>query len=517
MTNDHPRSEVSYYLWRARQLGGLDPTQHDPARWDFQGALEQISSAYRFARADETALIDATSQQIKQKRTQHVQELVGVVEAVLGLPLDKVTPKDVERGRTALAELRRVHPDPGEVTQLEQRWQTFERKMSVRVALHETRAQLKMLWETPFLHLAKYDEALELARRKAREYPDEPEFQQLAQEAEDRRGAAYQKEATLTKLAVLGRFKDLIEEVQRLYDNGERELPWYEWSLLTIDGQQIKGAVFAKTVPWSQDPIRHLATMAGEYEDGKADEYLQRAQAALPVDPESADYWIRLPSEGDMGRGIEKFEYWSLAKYEELENFRQRQIVPLLEKRQRARTLLSEAIERDQDPERAWGLVDAAAREDPYLTEELEQARGWLRPHLRARWEQELRRAEDQRAARVQLEQVLSTAARIQDHAACDPELAEVQGEAQALLVRCTDDLETEKLADTAVRQIGLLFENPAAADAALRAIESQIGAHLNRFPVLKGLRQYVNQRLKPSDAAPAQTAAAVGHEAKEA
>lgn len=489
------RSELSFYLNRARQLAQQDR---------YQEARTEIEAAYKYAGADEVALVDEAWRQIEEQRTRRVQELTAKLTALLGEPADRLDAQSTEQGEVALAALCQIHPKSDEVKTWEEQWRSHRRHAEAQRDLRETQRQLEELWKAPYLLLSRYDEALALAKRKAGEHPDEPAFRELLQEAERRRAEAYRQEGELSTNAMTAAFKGLIKEVERLHEDGESELPWYEWGVGEIEGKRVRKPVIQRFVPippgvMSPEPISHLYRMAQEYEDGKAEEYRQHAQSALPANPELAAEWVipllsaeaevpgwvrRRKSEAEWNKERERFLYVSENKRKELDAFYKKEIAPRLQARERARAILSEALKPGQEPEIGWALIAQAAIEDPYLEQELEQARVILRPRLRVHWQRDLQRAEDARRA-GRFEEAQAVAERIRDRIGTDPDAA-LQGlraEAERLRGECASDRDLLTYVEGEAQRIaGLVAQRPDEAEQALADLEAKVAGRPLRF-----------------------------------
>ena len=163
-------SKLTYCLQQAHKLAEEDR---------FDEAFEAIRIAYKFAIEDEVALVEGTEREIEQQRNWRVRELTDELEALLKIPPEELTPEDLQRGAETLASLQGIHPGRVELEELEEGWRAHHRRAKVHRALVETRDALHKLWQAPYVLPSRYDEALALARQKAREFPDEPAFQQL--------------------------------------------------------------------------------------------------------------------------------------------------------------------------------------------------------------------------------------------------------------------------------------------------------------------------------------------------
>lgn len=496
------RNEVAFYLNQARRLAGQDR---------FEEALEAVTNAYRYATATEVALVDETGRQIEERRRQGVRELTAGLERLLALSAETLTDDQMTQGEELLARLRAIHTEPVEADRLQERWRGHRRQAHIGRILQETKRRLEELWGAHYLLLSRYDEARALARQQAGEYPEEVAFQELFRQAEQKREEAYKASGELTTQAGSASFKRLIEEVQRLYDRGEAELPWYQWGSVERDGKRVREPVFQKLVPASPEPITHLVAMARESEDGKAEEYRQRAQAALPADPELATEWvlpILLPdtpvpqwvierlSPDNLKQQRELFTYCSEQKRKAITAFYIETIAPALKRRERARALLAKALEVGQDPESAWGLIAQAIIADPYFATKVEEARETLRLQLRVRWNQALQKAEDARRE-GRFEDALATAERILDQIGDDEGLADVAQRAGQMREDCQADRELlTSIQDEARRLTALAERQPAQAAQALAELEAKVEGRPLRFqqPLL-ALREAVRRR----------------------
>lgn len=496
------RDEVAFSLNQARLLAEQDR---------FEEALEAVTNAYKYATAAEVTLVDETGRQIEERRRQRVRELTSELEELLALPVEELTDEWIRQGEELLAQLRFIHTDPIETDRLQERWREHRRRAHIERILQETRRELEELWGSHYVYLSRYDEALALARKRAGEYPEEAAFQELLRRAEQKRAEAYKASGELSTQAVTAGFKDLIEEVQRLYDRGEAELPWYEWGFVERDGQKVRAPIPQKLVPASNEPISHLVALAREYEDGKAEEYRQRAQAALPADPELAAEWVLpmlLPdtpvppwvierlSPDELKQRRERFTYCSEERRKAITAFYTQTIAPALKRRERARALLDKALEVGQDPENAWGLIAQAAVADPYLTDKVEEARETLRPQLRVRWNQALQKAEDARRE-GRFEDALATAERILEQIGDDKGLADVAQRAGQVRRDCQADRDLlSHVQDEARRLTALAEKQPAQAAHALAELEARVEGRPWRFQQpLQAPREAIRRR----------------------
>lgn len=496
------RNELAFYLNQARLRADQDR---------FDEAREAIVNAYKFASSTEVPLVDDTSRQIEEQRIRRAREIGHSLEDLLALAPEQVTDEQLRQGEELLARLRSLPADPDEADRFQERWREHRHRVTTRRVLQETKAELERLWGYHYLYVSYYDEAVALARKRAGEYPAEPVFQELARQAEQKREAAYKASGELSTQATTASFQGLIKQFQNLYDKGATELPWYEWGRVERDGQQVRTLVFQRLVPASQEPITHLVALAREYEDGKAEEYRQKAQDALPADPELAaeqvlpvllpdtpvPKWVveRLSAD-ELRTRRERFTYCSEQKRREITAFYKDTIVPALTRRERARKLLAKAQEIGQDPETAWGLVAEAAAVDPYLTEPIADAREVLRPQLRVRWSQELQKAEETRRD-GDFEDALAVAERIRAKAEGDDGLCGVFELAGRLRTACVEDRELwEYVRGEVQRLIGLVEQQPTQAAQALADLEARVFGRPLRFQqLLQALRQAVQAR----------------------
>ena len=482
------QNELAFYLNQARALAGQDR---------FDEAREAITNAYKFATGAEMPQVEETERQIEEQRGRRVQKLSDALTALLEVPADRLTSEQAQRGEETLARLVLIHPDPAEVDRLRQRWRDHRRRAEAARVLQETQRKLQELWQSHYTLLSRYDEAVALARQVAAEHPDDPAFQELRQKAEQKREEVYRQSGELITQAATAGFRHLIIEVQGLYDRGEPELPWYEWGLIEVKGQNVRAPVFNRTVPASQEAITHLVEMAREYEEGKAEEYRQRAQAALPADPERAAEEVapilpddvKVPPEvlarnsaEEWARLRERFTYVSPEKRRQIAAFYTEKIAPALQRRARARALLAEAMKPGQDPEAGWGLAAQAASTDPYLGNEVAAARELLRPYLRVKWEKDLQKAEDARRA-GRFEEALPVAERICAQAEGDEGLRELYERGERLRRDCQDDRELLAYVQAEAQRIAELVEQrPEQAQRAFDDLEARVAGRPLRY-----------------------------------
>jgi len=480
------QTELAYYLNQARTLAGQDR---------FDEAREAITNAYKFATNAEMPQVEETERQIEEQRSRRVRKLSDELTALLEVPADQLTAEQARQGEETLARLVLIHPDPAEVDRLRQRWCDHRRRAEAARVLQETQRRLQELWQSHYTLLSRYDEAVALANKVAAEHPDDAAFQELRRRAEQKREEALRQGDLLFAAAKTSfSFRRLIAEMQGLYDHGEPELPWYEWGFIEVEGQQVRAPVFHRTVPASPEAITHLTDMAREYEESKAEEYRQRAEAALPADPEGAAEWVapilpddvKLPPEVLARKSAEewaalreRFTYISTEKRRQIAAFYTEKIAPALQRRARARALLAEATKPGQDPEAGWMLTAQAASTDPYLGNEVAAARELLRPYLRVKWEKDLQKAEDARRA-GRFEDALPVAERICAQAEGDEGLRELYERGERLRRECQDDQELLTYVQAEAQRIAALVEQrPEQAQQALKALEARVAARI--------------------------------------
>lgn len=462
---ENDQNVLAYYLNQAKQLADED---------QFQKGQEAIAEAYKYAAADEVQRIDQAGRRIREQQNRRIRELENAVEDLLKKAPEKLTQEHEEQARTILAQLRSIHVDNVQMDKLHARWAEHARQAEVQRALVKTERELREAWDSPFLLLSRYDGALSLARQMTREYGDEvPRFRDLEVEAEERRAEALAKSGELTTQATMGQFKALLDEVQRLYDVGEAELPWYEWGTQEIEGQKVRVLVFARLVAAGPEPITHLHRMAQEYEDGKAEEYRQRAQTALPADPVGADERIQ--------QALTGFTYLSADRRADLESYHREHVAPALERRRRANGLIEDARKPGQDEVAGWKLVAEAELLDPHAPD-LKKAREELRPRLRVRWSQELSNAEKVLGT-GRFEEAEEAAREVLVLSEGDPGLVEPHKAAQEIIARCRADRDLFAFVQDEARRIATLVETDQAQAAKdLEALESRVSGRPQRF-----------------------------------
>jgi len=365
------QQHLSRILEQARTLAGQD--HFDEALQNLRDAREQL-----FTAGDKFLQVEAVEQEVEKTRWQRVEILTDELEILLSKNPEELTDADLKEGQDVTERLKGVHPNPVELEELIQEWQTHSRKGKAHLDLVDTRLELEKLWKHP-LKLASYDKALALAHQRIKAYPDEPLFRELLLEAERRREDAYGEESELTTAAAQGSFGVLIDKLERLWKEGRETLPKY-----SHQGDQ-QALVPVAGVP-AKEAIAHLQNLAQEYDDHKADEYLQRAQVVVSDDPLAAEKWL----EEIMG-----FEYLSPAKREEIQKYKERVVVLARQRHQRALELVKAAQERrTEDIVAAWQLVQEAHKLAPGLREVM-RTRDYLRPWLVVHLDKILRKAED--------------------------------------------------------------------------------------------------------------------------
>ncbi len=481
--NDHPdvRRMLSDYLEQARSLARQDR---------FDEALACLRDAYKLPSITESdiAQIEAVEEDIEEGRLERVRFLTSELETLLHAKSAELTQADLDRGEEILAYLQNIHATPVDLEPLAERWQAHRRRAETLLDLELTRRKLDEFWQSSPLSLSRYDKALALARQKVLAYPNEPLALQLLEEAQARREDAYQKEGDITTLAAIGDFEALIKELRRWEAEGYEELPWYDWATREIDGKPQRGLVPRGNVP-PHEAIERAIQLAAEYEDKKADEYIQRAQAELPANPGAAAKWIE---------DALAFKYISPRQRGALQTFYDGTIAPALEERRLANELLQEALRPGKDIEEAWALIDQVEIVDPYAPE-VAKARDELRPRLKVHLEGRLRRAVEKRQIGdfETAEEMASVVCKI---AKAGEGLQDITDQAQTLIRECDTDRALFKTLEAEAEEIKNLVDSDlAAATQALADLEARTAGRPERFQrLLRGARHAVQARQSP-------------------
>jgi hypothetical protein len=395
----------------------------------FAEAFGVINSAYALAAGPgEIDRVEEVERSICHIRSLRVQSLEQELSNQLNKPIDEFTEEGVRLVDEIIHLLLKIHPDPEALESKREKWLSLRRSVEVHRAYTETKARLEKLWLSPYILLSRYDEALVLARRMVSAYPDQSCFVELLRDAEKRREEAYRRSGELTTQAATGNFQSLINELMRLYEHGDDILPWFEWSG--------RGLVIIGTKDASL-AIQHLLGLATAYYSNKALEYRKRAEADLPHNPESAAEWIE---------AARRLPYLSKEDHFMLQQFFNDIVLPIMEKRKRAKELVAQAL-LTQDPvyyplrfdatiASAWMLLQEAEILDPHYVEIIE-ARESLRPLLRLYLEKELRRAEQELVTGGAIQEVAKTATYLYHLLEGDPDLKDYRERIQLLIRRC--------------------------------------------------------------------------------
>ncbi len=456
----------------------------------FIEALEDIKEARKLAQGSDEALgvIDAREEEIKEKRRRCVQTLTDELEKHLAKEKEpeRANRGELEKGQEVLARLKSFHPDRDTLDRLAERWGNYRRRAEMLLDLEETHRTLEDLWSAGSILLSKYDEARILARRKAELYPDDPMADFLLEEAEKRREEAYRLEGVLTTQAAEGDFKELMEELKRLREQGVESLPRYDWGLKEIEGKPTRIPVARRDVP-ANDAIIQLAKLAHDFQESKAREYKQKAQNDLPADPKTAARWIE---------DALAFDYISENMQNELQAFRDQKIRPALQKREQAESLVAEALKPGRDIEDAWKRVEEAYRIDSH-SPEIERARDEVRPDLRLKLEGDLSQA-NERLEEGDFDTAEGIANRVRELAESDNILQGIAKDAEFLVAKCRADRRLLKEVEDEAKYIEqeLVGANPAAAEQALSELEARVQSRPAPFQrALRSARSGVQSR----------------------
>ncbi len=384
----------------------------------FKEALDALQKAHQFADEEQLKAVEETGQKIEKQRQIYAELLTRELEGLFAKGPEGLNKADLDRGQAILAELIACDLDRLELEILSERWQAYQRRREVSLHLQNTRQRLEKLWHSPFMLLDRYEEAMALARHTSETYPNEQGFQELLQEAKMHWNEAHRKVEALIVQVNQGNFKDIIDELERLYHEGHKQLPRFEW--------EAEGLVLTGNMP-AQEAINHLSNLAQEYASRKAEEYKEKAVETLAGDPKQAADWIEQAL---------SLEFLPSAEREELQAYYDKVISTALEQQERALQLLEEAKERrPEDLEAAWDLVIEAGRLAPRLRE-VNKTREYLSPWLKVHWNTLLRKAEaaswdgDLETARRLADSVLGRTQNL-------PGFEDVYQKAQQIVERC--------------------------------------------------------------------------------
>lgn len=393
----------------------------------FDGAQEILQEARKYAREDQPGDIEEKEQLIENYRQASVKVLTQELESLFTKDPLGLTQADLERGQTILDKLEVTVSVPFEAKLRAERWRAFLTRRNALLDLEESCSRLQELWEEPYLMLACYDEALDLAQQKAQAYPNEQLAQDLLEEAKRRRTAAYQRQEDFTTLAVQGGFEALAAELRHLQQEGHEYLPKFDLHPDKEGENQEQVLVPIEKVP-ANEAIAHLTYIARDFAGRKADEYRRRAESELKINPEEAAKWIE---------EARHLEFLSKARHDELQAYYDEVVVPALERQKQARELIDTAMMyRQEDLEAAWMLLREASQLLPHL-EDTRQARDYFRPWLTVQWDSLLRRAEDALWNNNDVEKAQQLAKRVLDSTGEVPEFEKAFLRAQNLVERC--------------------------------------------------------------------------------
>lgn len=357
----------------------------------FDDALVALREAYKLplTTKDDEVDIQVVEKEIEENRWQRIQILTNEMENLLRRKPEELTQTDLDKGRELLTSLNKIHPTPTDLEETIARpWQTLHDREIARLDLENTRQQLAVLWQSPYLILSQHDQALSLAGQKAEASQGKflsKEFQSLLTEAQLRREDAYKREGDIITQAAQGDFGVLVQELERFGTEGYEELPWYEWSTREHGGRREHALAPSHNVP-AQDAIQRINELAMEYDDKKAEEYIQRARAVLETDPLGAEQWLKEAMD---------FKYLSQTRRQELKRYHDEVVVLARERHHQALDLVNVARScREQDIAKAWRFVGIAYELAPG-SREVTRLRDDLRPWFAVHLDGVLRQAEE--------------------------------------------------------------------------------------------------------------------------
>lgn len=456
----------------------------------FDEALSTLREAYKLPSitTEDESQIQAVEKQIAEKRGQRIQTLTSALENLLRKEPEELAQTDLDSGQEILASLNSIHPTPTDLEEtLVHRWQIRRDKVTARLDLEKTRQQLDALWQSSYLVLSQYDQALSLARQKAQAYDGKSlaeEFQNLLAAAQLRREEAYKKEGEITTQAAYGDFNALIKELDRLRLEGAEELPWYEWKTEKTEDQPERKLLPVENVP-ANDAIQRIRELAAEYENKKAEEYLHRAQMDLPADPESAEKWVQDAS---------RFKHISDHTKSKLDSYYDETVKPALEKRHQAKELVQGARNAStENIEKAWKLLQQAQQVDTNAPE-ITEARKLLRPSFRIFLKDRLRQAHEKRQT-GDFETAENMASTVIEDAKDDEYLIDVIDQATLITEECGADKSLFEGLQRSVTEIKDLTDSDLAAAAQLLAeLETQIAGRPQKFQQLLSAARHAVQ-----------------------
>ncbi|NLS80054.1 MAG: hypothetical protein GXY76_22670 [Chloroflexi bacterium] len=464
-------SSLTYYLQQARAKAKENR---------FEEALADAATALNLAlQQEEIDLIQAIRAEIKQARDRRVQELSGYLRSLLARPLDDLDRDALQKastgGQEAFSELQSV--DPLAAQPLAAGWNTLKSRIETRLDLLMTRDELNRLWAAPQLKVLEYRAALQKADEVAGRHPGEMEFRDLQAEAQRRLDEARKLEGDLTTQAGQAEFSRLLGALEGLKEAGETQLPWYEWGdQKREDGTSVRAVISTDRYAPAPEALGHVRQLAQAFEEGKAREYRQNAQVALPAEPEGAEEQIR--------KGL-VFGNLLPDTRQSLQGYLDAEVLPAVAVRQAAKAKLDEALNTlrsTQDAAQAAGKAREAQRRDGHWLGFAAELHRELGPELGRDWGAKLRAAEEQRAA-GEFKEALAAARRVQEQAAGLPGFDEVLAQAQALVECCQADTALfEQVTQQGKEIVALADQDLGTAERLLAEIETLVAGRPQRF-----------------------------------